>query len=102
MYDIQKDVPVPKLKRSRLPVRKKYKFEQMAVGDFFFVPNRAKNTMGTHTSSVSKKLGIKLITRMMFMRETLEGWVECAPDAENAVRGIGVWRVAKEEPAPQP
>lgn len=92
-FDIQKGVPIPKLKRTKPPVFRKYKFDEMAVGDFFFVPNRIKNTMGTHTASVGKKLGMKFTTRMIYMHESLEGWVECEGQVDGSVLGVGVWRV---------
>ena len=92
MYEIQKGVPIPKLKRTKPPVFRKYKFDEMAVGDFFFVPNKEKNTMVTHTATVGKKLGVKFTTRLLHMRESLEGWTECGATDEGAVLGVGVWR----------
>jgi len=92
MHSIQKSVPIPKKARPALPSRRKYPFHEMEVGDMFFVPGKKKNTMATHASTTGKKLGRKFVTRMAWMRETLEGWEVCDKDHEDAVQGIGVWR----------
>lgn len=92
MHEVQKNVPVPKVVKPEAPKRRKYPFEDMAVGDMFFVPGKAKNTLTTHTSTVGKKLGRKFITRLTYMVETLEGWQQAGPDDEGAIQGIGVWR----------
>jgi hypothetical protein len=93
MYEIQKGVPIPSLKQARPPVFRKYKFDQMDVGDFFFVPGHKKNTMGTHAAAIGKKLGMKFITRALTMHRTKEGWVICQAEDTGATAGVGVWRV---------
>jgi hypothetical protein len=66
----------------------------MRVGDMFFVPNRDRNALSSHVSTAGKKIGRKFATRLTYMHKTEDGWKPCEPDAENAVLGIGVWRVA--------
>jgi hypothetical protein len=93
MHEVQRNVPVPKPTKPTAPVRRKYPFEEMSVGDMFFVPGKTKNTLTTHTSTVGKKLGRKFITRLTHMVETLDGWKQAGPDDENAIQGVGVWRI---------
>lgn len=94
MYDIQNGVPVPSPMRSNrtAPRRRRYPFEQMEVGDFFFVPNRKRNTLGNYVSEVGRELDRKYATRLTYMREVQSQWELCEPDDEGAVLGIGVWR----------
>lgn len=96
MYEIQKGVPIPRLNQARPPVFRKYKFDQMDVGDFFFVPGHKKNTMGTHAAAIGKKLSMKFITRAINMRRTKDGWVMCEANDVGATAGVGVWRVEGE------
>ena len=92
MHEVQKNVPVPKAVRPVTASRRKYPFEEMDVGDMFFVPNRTKNNLTTHVSSVGRKLGRKFATRLTTMIETDAGWEPCDPDADGGVTGVGVWR----------
>jgi hypothetical protein len=59
----------------------------------FFVPNRAKNTLATHTSSMGKALGRKFVTRLITMKKAGESWTLADAGDEDAVTGIGVWRI---------
>jgi len=93
MHEVQKDVPIPKTIRTAPPARRKYPFDKMEVGDMFFVPDKTKNTLATHASTTGKKLGRKFVTRLVFMKEGLDGWTPCEQDEEGAVQGVGVWRV---------
>jgi hypothetical protein len=93
MHDIQRNVPIPKTHRPEGSVRRKYPFEDLEVGDMFFVPGKTKNTLMSHVSTVGKRLRRKFITRMTFMIETQRGWKQVKPDTEGAIQGIGVWRV---------
>lgn len=91
---IQSGIPMPKRSRAGGAAKpRKYPFDQLQVGQMFFIPDKAKNTLHTYFSSVSKKLGIKLSSRMVHMLRTDEGWQMCEPTDEDAVLGIGVWRV---------
>lgn len=61
----------------------------------FFIPNKTKNTIGTHASTVGKKLGRKFATRLVYMKgNEQDGWENCTAQDEGAVLGIGVWRTA--------
>lgn len=91
MLSTQKNVPVAKTLRK--PRQRKYPFEEMAVGDMFFVPHRKKNNLTTHVSTVGKDLGKKFTTRLTHMRKTSAGkWEPCDPDQKDSVQGVGVWR----------
>lgn len=94
MHEVQKNVPVPKVLKASAAVRRKYPFEDMEVGDMFFVPGKNKNTLTTHASTVGKSLKRKFITRLTHMTETVEGWKQATPDTPGAIQGIGVWRTA--------
>lgn len=94
MHEVQKNIPIPKVIKTNPTARRKYPFEDMDVGDMFFVPGKAKNTLTTHASTVGKNLGRKFITRLTHMVETVEGWEQSSPDNPSAIQGIGVWRTA--------
>lgn len=94
MLQVFKNVPVPKTMRTMTGARRKYPFDTMEVGDMFFVPDRTKNTLATHASTVGRKLGRKFITKLAFMRMTKEGWKPCEGGVTGAVLGVGVWRKA--------
>lgn len=94
MLSVQTGVPIPKRSRTSGGSRpRKYPFEVMEPGQMFFIPNKTKNTMHTYFSSVSKKIGIKLSSRKLHMRQVDNAWEPCEPTDEGAVYGIGVWRV---------
>jgi hypothetical protein len=93
MFAIQKNVAIPKTIRSAPPSKRKYPFDSMEIGDMFFVPGKTKNTMATHASSVSKKLGKKFKTQLVYMAELEDGsWEPTVSTDEDGVIGIGVWR----------
>lgn len=93
MYQVKKNVPQPKVTRIAPSRRRKYPFEDMDIGDMFFVPSKTKNTLATHVSTVGKRLGRKFNTRMITMYQTRNGsWELCEADHPSAVLGIGVWR----------
>lgn len=98
MFTVNKNVPIPKAKRSAPPpIRRKYPFNEMTPGAMFFVPGRSKNTLSKHASTMAKKMNksletkIKFVTRLCFMRETLKGWEPCKEGDNGATQGIGVW-----------
>ena len=93
MLKVNRNVPKPDPIR-RSATRRKYPFDDLEVGDNFFVPNRSTNTLSTHVSTVGKQLGRVFSTRLCWMRQTKNGWRVCGEDAEGAVCGIGVWRDA--------
>lgn len=96
MLAVISDIPIPKKARGAIlaPKPRKYPFEQMEVGQMFFVPNKQKNTMNTYFSNAGKKLGRKFSTRLIYMRPEGDVWAMCEATDEGAVRGIGVWRTA--------
>lgn len=96
MYKIQKDVPFPKAQNFLPPIRRKYPFEELEVGAMFFVPDRKKNNLAQHASTVGRKLGRQFATRLLKMlADPAEegGWLPCEdPNDPKGVLGIGVWR----------
>ena len=94
MYEVQRDVPIAEVTHTPGERRRlKYPFEDMAVGDMFFVPNRDKNTLAAYVWSVGKELDRKFSTRMTWMTQIDGQWKPANPEDPKAVRGIGVWRV---------
>lgn len=91
MHKIQKNVEIPKIHRAK-PPRKKYPFDEMEVGDMFFIPKKEKNTLMSQASTVGKKLGRKFLTRMAYMANVDGNWLPCTPQAPDAIIGIAVWR----------
>lgn len=69
MFEIEKDVPLPTIKHG-----KKYPWEQMDVGDSFFVPEVKQSLMGTNAAHNTRMTGRRYTTRK-----------------ENG--GVRVWRV---------
>ena len=82
----------PIVARRRPSHTPKYPFATMRVGEYFFLPFRETNNMMQYASTMGSKLGRKFSTRLTTMRETVEGFVPCDADHENAITGIGVWR----------
>lgn len=93
MYTLNKNVPIPKPDRPPPPTARKYPFEEMEVGDMFFVPHKTKNTLAIYASTMSRRLERKFSTRLTHMVLLDDGWVPCEADDIGAVQGIGVWRV---------
>lgn len=94
MYTIQDNVPKPKAHRPKGTTRRKYPFDQLEVGQMFFVPNRIKNTLTSHASTTGKDLGRKFSTMLTHMRVVDGKWQACEEGDENAVMGVAVYRDA--------
>ena len=95
LFEIYRGIPLPKTHRLTGGV-KKYPYADLEIGDMFFVPNKAKNTLSNHASTVGKSLSRKFVTRLTWMTQTIEGWLPAEKGAEGAIQGIGVWRVEPE------
>ena len=103
-FTIQKNVPIPSIVRDPSSVSRKYDYAAMQVGDFFFVPGKDKNTLSSHASAAGKRLGRRFLTRLIYALELedgsftpyadVENTVAVTDDTEDAVQGIGVWRLA--------
>jgi hypothetical protein len=65
----------------------------MKVGEMFFSPHHATNSMTTLAWSTGKKLGRKFTTRLVWMRKSKGEWIMARAHTIKAVQGIGVWRV---------
>ena len=55
MYQIEKDVPMPR--------RGKYPFSEMEIGDSFSVPAEDRLRLASSASRASARLGCKFVTR---------------------------------------
>lgn len=103
---IYNNVPKPKSSRIGVKGKRKYPFEELEVGQAFFIPDRDRNTMSTHASGVGKELGRKFSTRLVWLMEDEDNPGNYLPidldpgqkPPAEAVRGIGVWR----DPDPLP
>lgn len=94
MFKLQSTrVPVPRVMRNSSPSRRKYPFDDMDVGDWFFVDGPSKSTFNTYVYTVGRELGVKFSTRRTFMAKDNDNWVPCEPDDPKAVPGVWVGRV---------
>ena len=58
MFKVNKAVPIPTTSRGDVPTRRKYPYSDLEIGDMFFIPNKTKNTLSTHTSrSEERRVG---------------------------------------------
>ena len=95
MYQLQSGAPAPPtIRPTTKGRRKKYPFEQMKVKEYFFVPGKTKNTLGTHVYTVGRELGHKYTVRLCHMHQVGGIWIPCAATETGATQGIGVWRKA--------
>lgn len=90
--EVQKGIPLPAAIRRGAPPAK-YPFSKMGIGEFFFVPHRAKNNITTLSNRAARKLQRVFRTRMMYMEKSTGQWEPCAESADGAVLGIGVFRI---------
>lgn len=93
MLQLQSNVPPPR-RRPVVDRRKKYPFESMQVGHFFFVPGKTKNSIRTYFSTAGKQHGIQLTSKLIYARKVNGEWQECEESDRGATIGVGVWRVA--------
>jgi hypothetical protein len=91
MVEAHTNVDLPKRVNQK---RNSYPMATMAVGAFYFLPNKGSKQVAPHVSARSKKLGRKFATRTCTMQEQIDGWVEVPADHPYAIRGVGVWRTA--------
>ena len=95
MFKVQNDVPIPSPVRDLSNLKRLYPFHTMQVGQFFFVPNRTKNTLSSHASTIGVRLQCKFVTRLTFAKVNAKSdWTLCAEGDKDAVLGIGCWREA--------
>lgn len=76
-----------------MAARRKYPFEQMNLNDMFFVPDKKRNTLATHASTVGRDLKKKFTTRLLYMKQNNGNWEPCDQADKGAVLGVGVWRI---------
>ena len=91
MVDTHTNVRLP---RRASGTRNRYPLATMAVGAFYFLPNKRNKQVTPHVSARSKKLGRKFATRTCTMQEQIDGFIEVPEDHPYALKGVGVWRTA--------
>ena len=91
MVEAHDNIRLPARKRA---ARNRYPLDTMAVGAFYFLPNKNTKQVTPHVSARSKKLGRKFATRTVSMMEQIDTWIEVPDDHPYAIRGVGVWRTA--------
>lgn len=96
MFKLQSNVPLPKTIRPRARGRRrKYPFESMKVGSFFFVPGITREQIYGHVWQTGKQLNMRFSTRACYMREVSGEWQLCGDQSEKgATLGVGVWRIS--------
>lgn len=95
MFKLQRGVPrPPRDKYRRPPRRRKWPLEQMAPGDFFFVPGRARPSVSAYVSRIAANLPGKFAVERVWAWEDKRDntWRLCEPSAVGATEGVGVWR----------
>jgi hypothetical protein len=94
MFKLQSNVPLPRTIRPRARGRRrKYPFESMKVGSFFFVPGITREQIYGHVWQTGKQLNMKFSTRLCYMRsDAADDWQPCEQTDVGATLGIGVWR----------
>ena len=90
MVDTHTNVRLP---RRASGTRNRYPLATMAVGAFYFLPNKRNKQVTPHVSTRGKKLHRKFATRTCYMMEQIDGWVEVSAEHPYAVPGVGVWRI---------
>lgn len=93
MLKLQQNVPLPRtIRPSARGRRRKYPFESMQVGSFFFVPGITRDQIYGHVWSVGKQLNVKFACRLCYMRKVGEEWQPCDQNDRGSTLGVGVWR----------
>ena len=93
MFKLQSNVPLPRtIRPTARGRRRKYPFESMQVGQFFFVPDKTRQQLYGHVHEVGKQLKMKFSTRVCYMRQVNGEWQICDQNDTNATLGVGVWR----------
>lgn len=93
MHEIVQGLDPAQARRKALRSRV-YPYAELAVGDMFFVPNRPKNNLMTHTSNMGSRLGRKFSTRHVWMTKIEGKWQPANQGDAGAVQGIAVHRIA--------
>lgn len=93
MFKLQSNVPLQRTIRPRARgQRRRYPFEAMQVGSFFFVPGIERKQIYGHVWQVGKQLGMKFSVRLAYMRQVADEWQPCEATELGATLGVGVWR----------
>lgn len=91
MISVMPRIPIPDYSVRTLAFKsRKYPFDKLEVGDWFFLPGRTKNNLSTYACTVSKKLGKTFATRLLYVLND----VKVDADTDGAVLGVGVWRIS--------
>lgn len=93
MIHLQSNVPPPR-RRPVVDNRRKYPFDNMQVGHFFFVPHKTRNSIRSYFSTAGRQHGMKLTSKLIFARQVDGEWAECEEEDSGSTVGVGVWRIA--------
>ena len=91
MVDAHTNVKLPKRIGG---ARNRYPLDTMAVGAFYFLPNKQSKQIAPHVSTRGKKLNRRFATRACTMMEQIDTWVQVPEDHPYAIHGVGVWRIS--------
>lgn len=89
---IVRQMPMAGSLRKPPPPRRKYPFNELEIGDGFFLAGRSTNNLSNQASTIGRKLGRKFKTMLTYMSVSETGWERCEKGDPDAQLGIGVWR----------
>jgi hypothetical protein len=93
VFQLQSNIPLPRTIRPKAKGRRrKYPFESMQVGSFFFVPGIVREQIYGHVYHTGKQIGFKFAVRACYMRHVSDEWQICEANDKGATLGVGVWR----------
>lgn len=92
LFKVQYDEPLPPVDRRPQNTRRKYPFEQMLVGGWFFIPGKNSRSVGAYVARETGPLEGKFSVRHTWARQIDGDWKVCAATDEGAKEGTGVWR----------
>ncbi len=91
-YQIRKGIPVPAIQGRGFGARvSKYPFEQLDLGDSFFVPGSTSKSFASTITTQNKRYGKQEPKRQF----------TCRTDSVDGVAGVSVWRIVPTEKKPR-
>lgn len=90
MFDVQKGVPMPDVRRSAK--RWKYPVDTMEVGDMFVIPGRTVRSVSAYISRITKDMPKKFNCRHVLCKQVDDTWVLIEKSEPGSTEGVGVWR----------
>ena len=95
-FKVKAGVVMPPHGVNRYRHPRKYPFDEIGVGEIFFIPDKTASEFATYASKQAKILDRKFQTQTMTMRRDLETdeWEPCKPGSPGSKSGVAVTRVA--------